>query len=274
MIKKVLIIFILFLLILGGVGIYGALKFRDQIRQERLTAKAPQASVTFLEGWSNNNIADYLQKQGITSSADFLLSLKNFNTAAYQNILPKEADGSLEGFIFPDTYFIPQNPPAGRNIGDVIITKALDNFTQKITPQMLSQAQSQGMSLYQIITLASIIEKESGGNQDDRKMIAGVFYNRLKAGMSLESDATVSFAVGHSPITTADTQIDSPYNTYKYKGLPPGPICNPGLNSIMAALYPTASNYLYFLTVPQTGRAVFAQTYDEHLANKQKYLSH
>jgi UPF0755 protein len=99
-----------------------------------------------------------------------------------------------------------------------------------------------------------------------------VFYNRLKAGMPLESDATVSFVTGTSPISTADTQIDSPYNTYKYKGLPPGPICNPGLNSILAALYPTASDYLYFLTIPQTGRAVFAQTYDEHLKNKAEYL--
>jgi UPF0755 protein len=200
MIKKILIAFIAFLLILSGFGIYGAIKYRDQIRQERLKA------------------------------------------------------------------------PDGQNIGNIIIEKALDNFSKKITPEMLQQAQTQGMSLYQIITLASIIEKEAGGSQDDRKTIAGVFYNRLKIDMPLQSDATISFVTGRSPITSDDTQINSPYNTYKYKGLPPGPICNPSLNSIMAALYPTASNYFYFLTIPQTGQAVFAQTIDEHNKNKAQYL--
>jgi UPF0755 protein len=272
MIKKLLIFFVLALAILGAIGLYGALKYRSQLREERQTAKAPQTGVTFIEGWDNHDIADYLQKQGITGSADFLFSIKNFNATKYNSFLPKEANGNLEGFLFPDTYFIPKSAPAGQNISDIIIGKALDNFTQKITPGMLAQAQARGLSLYQIITLASIIEKESGGSQDDKKTIAGVFYNRLNAGMPLQSDATVSFIIGHSPISVDDTLIESPYNTYKNKGLPPGPICNPGLNSIMAALYPTASDYFYFLTIPDTGRAVFAATYDEHLKNKQKYL--
>jgi len=272
MIKKILVIFILFLFVLGGFGIYGALRDRDIARQQRLTAKAPQSAITFLEGWDNREIADYLKKQGIINSTDFLSAVKKFNAANYDASLPKEANGNLEGFLFPDTYFIPANVQVGQNISDIIIEKALNNFSQKITPQMLVQAQSQGMSLYQIITLASIIEKEAGGNQDDRKMIAGVFYNRLKAGMPLQSDATVSFATGRSPVTTDDIQIDSPYNTYKYKGLPPGPICNPGLNSILAALYPTESNNFYFLTIPQTGKAVFAVTYQDHLKNKAEYL--
>src|SRR5206468_268019 len=117
-------------------------------------------------------------------------------------------------------------------------------------------------------------EKESGNNQEDRKMIAGVFYNRLKIGKGLESDAIVNFITGKSEpaVSTADSEIDSPYNTYKYPGLPPGPICNPGLDSIMAALYPTESDNMYFLTIPETHRAVFAKTYEEHLKNKQKYL--
>jgi UPF0755 protein len=272
MIKKILILFILFLLVLGGFGIYGALKSRDEVRREKLTAKAPQATITFVEGWDNKDIANYLQKEGITSSADFLSSVKNYDPAKYKGILPKEAGGSLEGFLFPDTYFIPAKAGPGQNINDIIIGKALDNFSQKITPVMLNQAEAQGMSLYQIITLASIIEKEAGGNQDDRKMIAGVFYNRLKAGMPLQSDATVSFITGKSPVSSVDTQINSLYNTYKYTGLPPGPICNPGLNSILAALYPTDNNYFYFLTIPGTGRAVFAVTYDDHLKNKAKYL--
>jgi len=272
MIKKLLISFFLVLAAIGAVGLYGALKYRDELRQARQTAKAPQNSITFLEGWNNTDIGGYLQKQGIVSSADFLLAIKNFDTSAYDSFLPKEAKGNLEGFLFPDTYFIPKNPPAGQSLSDIIISKALDNFSQKITPAMKQQAASKGLSLYQIMTLASILEKESGANQDDKKTIAGVFYNRLGAGMPLQSDATVSFTVGHSPITGDDILVDSPYNTYKYKGLPPGPICNPGLNSIMAALYPTDSNYFYFLTIPETGRAVFAVTYEDHLKNKAKYL--
>lgn len=272
MIKKVLILFIILLVIFGCFGIYEAIKYRDQARQERLTAKRPQTSITFLEGWDNSDIADYLQKQGIVNRTDFLSYAKNFNTIEYDSFLPKETSGNLEGFLFPDTYFIPKNPPTGQNISDIIIKKALDNFAQKITPQMKRQAALKGMTLYQIITLASVIEKESGGDQQDRKTIAGVFYNRLNADMPLQSDATVSFVTGKSPISVEDTQIDSPYNTYKYKGLPPGPICNPGLNSIMAALYPTSSDYFYFLTIPQTSRAVFAKTYEDHLKNKAEYL--
>jgi UPF0755 protein len=272
MIKKFLILFIILLVILGCFGIYGALKYRDQIRQERQASKAPQTSVTFLEGWDNQDIAQYLGKNQITSPADFLAAAKKFDSSSYQDLSTKLQNQGLEGFLFPDTYFIPKNPPAGQNINTIIIEKALNNFQQKITPAMLKQASVLGLDLYQIITLASIIEKESGDNQDDRKMIAGVFYNRLKAGMPLQSDATVSFITGKSPITSNDTQIDSPYNTYKYKGLPPGPICNPSLSSIMAALYPTQSDYFYFLTIPQTNRAVFAKTYDEHLKNKAQYL--
>jgi UPF0755 protein len=272
MIKKILTIFALLLIIFGGIGIYGAIKSRDGAARQKLSAKAPQTSITLLEGWNNKDIAAYLEKNQIVASADFLDATKNFDTSEYVDLLSKPKDQGLEGFLFPDTYFIPKTASTSKEMAGIIIQKALDNFSKKITPTMNQQAALDGMDLYKIITLASIIEKESGANQDDRKTIAGVFYNRLKAGMPLESDATVSFVTETSPISTADTLIDSPYNTYKYKGLPPGPICNPGLNSIMAALYPTPSDYLFFLTIPQTSRAVFAKTYDEHLKNKQKYL--
>lgn len=272
MIKKLLICFVLTVAVIGAVGLYGALKYRAQLRQQRQIAKAPQTSITFLEGWSNREIADYLQKQGIVSSSDFLSAVKNFDTIEYDSFLPKDTKGNLEGFLFPDTYFIPKTAPAGENISNIIIAKALDNFSQKVTPAIRQQAAQKGMSLYQIMALASILEKESGANQDDEKTIAGIFYNRLNAGMALQSDATVSYVTGRSPVTAADIAVDSPYNTYQNKGLPPGPICNPGLNSIMAALNPTDSNYFYFLTIPDTGRAVFAITYEDHLKNKAKYL--
>ncbi len=267
------------LLFFAAAGIYGALKYRAQIRQARQTAKAPQTSITLLPGWNNQQIADYLQKNNIVSAADFLSAEKSFNLSVfnmsyYPNLTSKPAAADLQGFIFPDTYFIPAAAPSGTNISDIIIEKALDNFSQKITPQIIDQAQSQGLDLYQLITLASIIEKETGASQDDKRIVAGIFYNRLNAGMPLQSDATVEYALGQSNSHTSDqdTQVNSPYNTYLHNGLPPGPICNPSLASIMAAADPIQTSYFYFLTDPKTGQAIYAQTYQEQRQNQQKYL--
>ena len=272
MVKKFLISFIIVLIFLGGLGFYGALKYRQSLRQVRTTAKALETSVTFIEGWSDQQIGDYLEKNGIVKSADFLLAVKSFDYSSYPILSTIPKGQGLEGFIFPDTYFIPANNPSSTEISNIIVKKALDNFSQKITPGMLAQAQAQGMNLYQIITLASILEKESGPSQSDKQIISGIFYNRLKVGIPMQSDATVSYITHNPRVSDADTQINSPYNTYKFKGLPPGPISNPSLSSIMAALYPTQTNYLYFLTDPKTGQAYFATTYAEHLTNKQKYL--
>ena len=282
--KKLLLFIAIFIIFCAGLGLYGALKYRASLRESRTLAKVPEQSITLIEGWDNSDIAAYLDKQNIVPAADFLNAVKTFDLSKFQNNIPKEAAGSLEGFLFPDTYFIFKNTPSGTTVSEMIINKALDNFTQKITPQMLTQAQKDNMSLYQIIILASIIEKETGRNvttaeqktrlTEERKIISGIFYNRLKAGVPLQSDATVNFVTGKNDPSASleDTQIDSPYNTYKFRGLPPGPIANPSLSSIMAALYPTASNYLYFLSDPTTGDAVYAATYEEHLKNKQKYL--
>jgi UPF0755 protein len=278
MAKKLLIIFVGALILLGAFGFYSALKQRDELRLQREqavnNAKAPEVSITLIEGWDNQQIGDYLQKNSITSSATFLSAEKAFDTSAYPILAGKPKSADLEGFIFPDTYFIPASTASGTDINTIIIEKALDNFSEKITPAMQAQATTDNMSLFQIITLASIIEKEAGDSQSDRNIISGIFYNRLKMNMALQSDATVDYITHKNDpsASAADIQIDSPYNTYKYTGLPPGPICNPSLGSIMAALYPQSTGYLYFLTDPATGRAVFATTYDEQIANKQKYL--
>ena len=272
MMKKLLITIVIILLLLSGLGLYSALKYRQSVRQQRATAKAPQTSITLLEGWSNKQIADYLTGQHIIAEpVDFLSAVKNFDTTAYNSLLSKNAQGNLQGFLFPDTYFIPTQPASGQNISQIIIKKALDNFAQKVTEQMRQQAKAQGLSLYQIVTLASVIEKEAG-QTGDKPAIAGIFYNRMKIGMPLESDATISYVTGSATISADDKKIASPYNTYLNKGLPQGPICNPSLSSIEAALYPAASDYIYFLTDPKTGKAIFAKTYEEHLKNKQKYL--
>ena len=265
---------LLALVLTGAFGLYTAIKYSRSEKKDTSVTKAPQTTITFPEGWDNKDVAAYLQEKGIATSTAFLAAQKSFNISDYPLLAQKPKNADLEGFIFPDTYFIPTNPAAGQDINKIIIQKALDNFEQKITPQMQKDAASGGMDLFEIITLASIIEKEGGGNQAEKKTIAGVFYNRLNIKMALESDATVNFATGKNSFQSSlnDTQTDSPYNTYKFRGLPPGPICNPGLNSILAAIYPEKNDYLYFLTNPKTGQAVFAKTYEEHLTNKQKYL--
>jgi len=151
----------------------------------------------------------------------------------------------------------------GTRQANEVIKKMLDNFSTKFTADMQQQAAKQKLTVYQTITLASIIEKESG-RAEDKAAISGVFYNRLNANMPLQSDATVAFSQQESLPA---------YNTYNNTGLPPGPICNPSLSSIQAALYPTAGDYFYFLTDPKTGHAVFAKTYDEHLKINKNTLS-
>ncbi len=274
MAKKILIVTSIFFLAILAVGLYSSYQAREAAIKARQNAKAPDTSITLLEGWTNRQIASYLQSKNIAPSQDFLdaAAAFSFSTSTYPFLSGKPAKAGLEGFIFPDTYFIPAGPQATKSISNAIISKSLDNFSKKVTPQMQLQANALGYNIYQIVTLASIIEKESGGDENEKKIIAGIFYNRLKTGMPLESDATISYITGHADVSQADKQIISPYNTYLNKGLPFGPICNPSLSSITAALYPTASDYLYFLTVPGTGQAVYAQTYDEHLANKAKYL--
>lgn len=236
MIKKIFILLVLIIIFLGGSVIYGRLKYREQLRQlalQKQNEKAPQTSITLLEGWDNQDIANYLEKNGITKAADFLSAQKNFDVSDYPLLATKPQSSDLEGFIFPDTYFIPKQPSSGININSFILTKTLDNFTNKISPQMLMQAKADNMSLFQTLTLASIIEKETGKNSvtagqktaldEQRKNVASVFYNRLKAGMALQSDATVNFITGKNTpaLTIQDTQIDSPYNTYAHPGLPP-----------------------------------------------------
>lgn len=273
MIKKLLIIFVLILLGIGAVSLYFAHKQeRQDAMQIKSTAKAPSVTITLLEGWNNQQMADYLQSKSITTSADFLAKQKAFDSSTYPLLASKPKTADLEGFLFPDTYFIPAEVPSSTNISDVIIQKQLDNFAQKFTPQMQAEASADNMSVFQIITLASIIEKETGHSSADRKIVSGIFYNRLKIGMPLQSDATVAYFTQKNTVSKADLAIINPYNTYLNSGLPPGPICNPSLDSIMAALYPTPSNYLYFLTSLTTGQVYYAVTYDQQQQNIAKYL--
>lgn len=173
----------------------------------------------------------------------------------------------LEGFLFPETYEIFSNA----NEHD-IIDKMLYQFSKVFTDEYDARAEELGMSVREVVALASIIEREAR-IPEDRPVIASVFYNRLKIDMPLQSCATVQYILGEQKpvLSIKDTQIESPYNTYLNSGLPPGPIASPGADSIKAALYPADTDYLYFLAKGD-GSHAFSETYDQFLKDKAKYI--
>lgn len=274
---------IIVLALLLAAGLY----YRDQLRYARQHAYkfVPKAEKTIkiTEGWTDQEIADYLATIGPWTSADFIKAAGITPTAAtgtsaiasnYDFLSDKPARASLQGYLFPDTYRV----YASSTVTD-IITKMLDNFGQKLTPQRRADIEAQGKTIYEILTMASIVEKEAPINYQtnddkDARIISGIFWHRLKIGQPLQSDATLSYALGDNKTqhNTVDLAVDSPYNTYKYAGLPPGPIGNPGLLAIEAAIYPIATDYNYFLTPPGSKTVIYARTYAEHLRNKAKYL--
>jgi UPF0755 protein len=177
------------------------------------------------------------------------------------------SSATLEGYLYPDTYFID-----GSTSLETLVAKALNNFDKKLTADLRQEISRQGKTIFEIVTLASVVEREVSA-ATDKKMVADIFWKRIEAGIGLQSDATVNFVTGKglAQPTYADLEIDSPYNTYKYRGLTPGPISNPSIETIEAVIYPTTNEYYYFLTTPE-GEAIYSKTYDEHLQNKYKYL--
>lgn len=234
-----------------------------------------EATVRILEGWSNAAIGAYLvNDQKLFSAADWQKAASTTDSRAllpeksYSFFGDKPVAATLEGYLYPDTYrvFRDTEPAA-------LIEKMLDNFEKKVTPELREEIRAQGKTLFDVLTLASIVEREVR-TDSDRKMAADVFYKRLRDGIPLQSDATVNYVTGKSALqpTLDDTAVDSPYNTYRYPGLPPGPIGNPGIVSILAVVRPEPNPYYYFLTAP-SGETIFSKTFEEHTANKAKYLS-
>jgi len=233
-----------------------------------------EKEIKIIPGWNLRDIENYLIKNEIISSEDFkkISSLKvgewnfGFEKPTFLNDAP--ASASLEGYLFPDTYRIFADAKA-----EDVARKLLSNFDNKLTTQMRADIANQGKSIYDIITMASIVEKEVN-NLEDMEVVSGIFWKRVDNNYPLESCATLAYVLGENKkqYSLEDTQIDSPYNTYRNKGLPPGPICNPSLTAIKAAIYPKASPYHYFLSRFDTGETVFSKTYQEHLLNKAKYL--
>lgn len=229
-------------------------------------AGSQEMEITIVEGWNRKDIDAYLVKQGLIQEGEFLKATKNFEESLYGGYYDLPFGASLEGFLFPDTYRVYKDAQV-----DAVLEKMLVNFQNKVD-SLIPEIEEQGKTLYDVLIMASIVERESA-SREEMPAISGVFYNRLDANLLLESDATVNFVTGENKRqpTLKDTKTDSPYNTYLYRGLPPGPICNPSLAAIKAAIHPEDTDYLYFLH-PEEGGTIFSKTSEEHGRNKERYL--
>ena len=231
----------------------------------------PEVTIKVIEGWNIKQLASYLDSFGgvlASSSVDIgTLTMADFKDD-YSFLSGLPAKTSLEGYLFPDTYRIYASSSATD-----IVYKMLDNFDNKLTEEMRQDIIAQHKTLSEIITMASIIEKEVTVSTD-MAIVSGIFWDRITNGQALQSCATLAYILGENKpqYSYEETRTPSAYNTYLHRDLPPGPIANPGLMAITAAIYPKDTNYNYFLSDPKTGDTIYASTYDEHLQNKNKYL--
>lgn len=221
-------------------------------------------SFTIPEGYHLRQIAEVLITQGFTSEDEFWRAVREGDYKySFLNEIPK-SERRLEGFLFPDTYIIPKGMTVEK-ILDVML-KRFDQVYKKLP------ANTSGLNMYEVVTLASIVEGESMLDKE-RPLVASVFLNRLNIGMKLDSDATIQYLFDErkTRVLFKDLEIDSPYNTYRNKGLPPGPIGSPGEASLRAVHEPDRSKYFYFVArKDNSGEHVFASTLQEHNANKRK----
>jgi UPF0755 protein len=215
---------------------------------------------TVPEGYTIEQIAKLLESKKLATAAQFKAAAVNYTPYGYMES-PPEVTFKAEGYVFPDTYRV----AAGAN-GEQLLKMMVGQFNDQFTPAMRQQAADLGLSIREAVILASLVEREAQIPQD-RPIIAGVFLARLKMGMPLQSCATIQYILGYPKpeLTVQDTEIPSPYNTYLNAGLPPGPIANPGLESIKAVLNPAQTEYLYFVA-GKNGAHHFSRTYEEHLA--------
>ena len=234
-----------------------------QILERVTSGRSILYPVTIPEGYRITEIAALLSRKGMADEAEFI-------DATRDRSLIESLGGTmktLEGYLFPDTYFFSKDAGAHN-----IVKTMLDTFAkQALKPQYLQRAREIGFSFHDIVTLASLIEKETG-DERERGLISAVFHNRLKKNMRLQCDPTVIYVIENfdGNLRKKDLAIDSPYNTYRYGGLPPGPIASPGLESIKAALYPAPVNHIYFVS-RQDGSHEFSSTLAAHNRAVRKY---
>ncbi len=255
----------------------------SQIVKKFISGETAKKKITIIEGWNLRDIGWYLENNKI-AQAEELFELVGFPAINYSEVIdlpqPKDFSGEFEflknkpqnvgfeGYLFPDTYEISFE-------GEMqdVINKALKNFEKKVIQGLKEDILKQEKSLFEIITMASLLEKEVK-TFEEKKIVSGILWKRLNSGVPLQVDATITYITEKrtTKIPKSDTEIDSYFNTYKYPGLPLGPICNPGLESIKAALYPESSVFWYYLTTP-SGETKFSQTLKEHNEKKYKFLN-
>jgi UPF0755 protein len=244
-------------------------------------AVAQVVELRFVEGWRLEQMADYLADNQFANidAAQFRAIAQRqaaFDLSPYTFLTDLPTTATLEGYLFPDSYSLPQDADA-----TFLLNLMLQTFDRRVTPAMRQGYQTQGLSLHEAVSLAAIVEREAV-LAAERPIIAGVFYNRLAQGIKLEADPTVQYPLGYqpesdswwkSPLFLADLEIDSPYNTYLYAGLPPGPIANPSLSSLDGVAFPVESSFIFFVadcTAAVPGSHAFSVTYEEHLSNVQR----
>jgi UPF0755 protein len=217
--------------------------------------------ITFPEGLTIKQMGALFESKGFGRAADFVQAAAN--PAPVASLDPRASD--LEGYLFPDTYALPRHATAAQ-----LVARMVGGFEKALTPELRARAAARGLDVRQLVTLASIVEKETG-KAEERPLVAAVYSNRLKTGMGLQCDPTVIFALEkagryNGNLTREDLHFDSPYNTYRYAGLPPGPIASPGRASLEAAASPADAPYVYFVSRGD-GTHAFASTLAEHNHN-------
>lgn len=237
------------------------------------TDTSRETTVTFLEGWTINEMGSALEEKDMMTAEAFADAA---NVTDSRDIIPGEPyafltskpdDHGLEGYLFPDTYrlYVDATPAS-------VVQKLLMNFDAKLTDELRDEIAASRHTIHEIVTMASVLESEVR-TDTDKALVADIFWRRIDAGIPMQSDATVNYVTGKdlAQPTIADTETDNPYNTYQYQGLPPGPIGNPGLASIVAAIHPEPNDNWYYLSTPE-GETVYSGTFEEHKANKARYL--
>jgi UPF0755 protein len=222
-------------------------------------------NITFPEGLTAAEMGQIFEMHGLGPAADFVAAARDPSPIKALDSAARD----LEGYLFPETYLLPRHTDAPR-----LVKAMTDGFAHVFTPELRQAAEANGLTVRQAVTLASIVEKEAA-RPEERPLVAAVYLNRLRIGMALQCDPTVIYALERAGkyggnLRREDLAFDSPYNTYRYPGLPPGPIASPGRASIEAAVHPAQVDFLYFVS-RNDGSHEFARTLEEHNRNVQKW---
>ncbi|MDH3976484.1 MAG: endolytic transglycosylase MltG [Deltaproteobacteria bacterium] len=235
----------------------------DEILDRLVRGSVITHRITIPEGYNIYQVADMLEEKKITKKKDFIKKAKDKNFMASLNV----KGVSLEGYLYPETYFFFKGMKT-----EEIMRQMVNRFHTVFTDDLKKKSKAMGFTMEEVVTLASIIEKETG-NPDERPLISAAFHNRLKKKMRLQSDPTTIYGIIETfdgNLRRKDLLQKTPYNTYKISGLPLGPIANPGIESIKAALNPADVDYIFFVSM-NNGSHIFAKTYKEHNKNVWKY---